>query len=136
MNRLSILGYQLLTGISDSSTGTLLVVAPALTLRLMHLDTPPNALVYVSFIGAFVLSVGLACLYGALLAYRNGGRTKLEIVWLLTAFTRAGVAVFVLAQVMANALEAGWAMVAIFDGACVFIQALGLRKGWLASVAR
>ena len=136
MSRFSILGYQLLTGISDSSTGALLMIAPAFALRLMHLSTPSDALTYVSFIGAFVLSVGLACLYGALLAYHNGSRTKLEIVWLLTAFTRAGVAVFVMAQVLANALEAGWAMVAIFDGACVFIQAIGLRKGWLASVAR
>ena len=136
MNRLGILGYQLLTGISDASTGALLMVAPALALRLMGLHASPDALVYVSFVGAFVFSVGLACLYGARLAYRNSGRTKLEIVWLLTAFTRAAVAVFVIAQVMANALEAGWAMVAFFDGACVFIQAMGLRKGWLASVAR
>jgi len=131
MSRLGIFGYQLLTGISDFSTGAMLIIAPALTLRLMHLDAPPITLVYVSFIGAFVLSVGLACLYGALL-----GRTKLEVVWLLTAFTRAAVAVFIVAQVMGNALEAGWAMVAIFDGVCVVIQAMGLRKGWLACVAR
>jgi len=136
MNRLSILGYQLLTGISDSSTGALLMIAPAFALRLMHLRTPPDALIYVSFIGAFVLSVGFACLYGALLAYHKGSRTGLEIVWLLTAFTRAGVAIFVMGQVLVNALEAGWAMVAIFDGACVCIQAMGLSKGWLASVAR
>jgi hypothetical protein len=136
MNRLSILGYQLLTGISDSSTGALLMIAPAFALRLMHLSTPPDALIYISFIGAFVLSVGLACLYGALIAHRNGSRTKLEIVWLLTAFTRAGVAIFVIEQVLVNALEAGWAMIAIFDGVCVFIQAIGLRKGWLASAVR
>jgi len=136
MSRLGIFGYQLLTGISDFSTGAMLIIAPALTLRLMHLDAPPITLVYVSFIGAFVLSVGLACLYGALLAYRKVGRTKLEVVWLLTAFTRAAVAVFIVAQVMGNALEAGWAMVAIFDGVCVVIQAMGLRKGWLACVAR
>jgi hypothetical protein len=136
MSRFSILGYQLLTGISDSSTGAMLMISPAFALRLMRLSTPSDALTYVSFIGAFVLSVGLACLYGALLAYHKGSRTKLEIVWLLTAFTRAGVAIFVMEQVLVNALEAGWSMVAIFDGMCVFIQAIGLRKGWLTSAAR
>ena len=136
MNRLVLLGYQLLTGISDSLTGALLMIAPALTLRLMHLSTPSDALTYVSFIGAFVLSVGLAGLYGSLLAYHRGSRSRLEIVWLLTAFTRAGVAVFVIEQVLANTLEAGWSIVALFDGACVLIQAIGLRQGWLASAAR
>jgi hypothetical protein len=136
MNRLIILSYQLLTGVSDASTGALLMIAPALALQLMHLRAPSDALIYVSFIGAFVLSVGLACLYGALLAYHRGGRSRLEIVWLLTAFTRAGVAIFVMEQVLVNALEAGWSMVAVFDGACVLIQAIGLRKGWLASAAR
>lgn len=136
MSRLIVFGYQLLTGISDSLTGALLMIAPALTLRLMHLRTPSDALTYISFIGAFVFSVGLACFYGALLAYHKGNRTRLEIVWLLTAFTRAGVAIFVIEQVLGNTLEGGWSMIAVFDGACALIQAVGLRKGWLASVAR
>jgi hypothetical protein len=33
-------------------------------------------------------------------------------------------------------LEAGWLSVAVTDGACVLIQAIGLRKGWLAHAAR
>jgi hypothetical protein len=136
MNRHFLLGYQLLTGISDSLTGALLIVAPAFALQVMHLRTPSDALIYISFIGAFVLSVGLACLYGALLASHSGSRSRLEIVWLLTAFTRAGVAIFVIGQVLANTLEVGWSMIAIFDGACVVIQAIGLRKGWLESIAR
>ncbi len=136
MNRLIVFGYQLLTGISDSSTGALLMIAPAFALRLIRLSTPSDALIYISFIGAFVFSVGLACFYGAFLAYHKGNRTRLEIVWLLTAFTRAGIAIFVIEQVLVNTLEAGWSMIAVFDGACVLIQAIGLRKGWLASVAR
>ena len=132
MNRSILVGYQLLIGLSDTLTGALLIVAPELTLRLMRLQAPSNALIYVSFIGAFVFSVGLACLYGALLAYRGGCRTKLEVVWLLTAITRASVAIFVIGQVLAGTLEAGWLTVAAIDGACVLIQAIGLRKGWLA----
>ena len=136
MNRPILLGYQLLTGVSDTSTGALLIVVPALTLRLMHLRAASDASVYLSFIGSFVLAVGLSCLYGAFLVFRNGGRTKLEIVWLLTAFIRASVAIFLATQIMAQAFEAGWWTVAISDGVCVVIQAIGLRKGWLANVAR
>ena len=91
---------------------------------------------YVSFIGAFVLSVGLACLYGVILMTRRESPRSLEIVWLLTAITRAGVAIFVIAQILSHTLEAGWLTVAVTDGACVLFQAIGLRKGWLAHVAR
>jgi hypothetical protein len=136
MTRRILIAYQLLTGISDTSTGALLIVAPALTLRLMSLDAPANALVYVSFIGAFVFSVGLACLYGARLAYRASCLPKLEVVWLLTVLARASVASFVFAQVVNGALQPGWLSVAVTDGTCVVIQTIGLRRGWLAHVSR
>ncbi|HEX4756555.1 MAG TPA: hypothetical protein VH308_01185 [Terracidiphilus sp.] len=132
MNRPILFAYQLLTGFSDTTTGALLLVVPELTLRMMHLSAPPEALIYISFIGAFVLSVGLSCIYGAFLVYRGGGRARLEVIWLLTALTRASVAIFVAGQIMAGALEAGWLTVAAVDGACVLIQAMGLRNGWLS----
>jgi hypothetical protein len=100
----------------------------------MRLHAPADALPFLSFIGAFVLSVGLACLYGALVLFSRGDPCRVEIVWLLTAITRASVAIFVITQIMAQTLEAGWLTVAISDGACVLIQAIGLRKGWLAHV--
>jgi hypothetical protein len=136
MNRPVLVGYQLLIGLSDTCTGALLIVAPELTLRLMHLRAPSDALIYVSFIGAFVFSVGLACLYGAFLAYRGNCRTKLEVVWLLTAFARASVAIFVIAHVLSSSLDPGWLTVAATDGACVLIQAIGLRRGWLARATK
>jgi hypothetical protein len=136
MNRPILIGYQLLIGISDTLTGALLIIAPEFTLGLMRVHAPAGALPFVSFIGAFVLSVGLSCLYGAFVMVRRGSPCKLEVVWLLTAITRAGVAIFVVTQILAHTLEAGWLTVAISDGACVVIQAIGLRKGWLAHVAR
>jgi hypothetical protein len=136
MNRLLLIGYQLTIGLSDTMTGALLIVAPALALDLMRLRVPADALPFLSFIGAFVLSVGLSCLYGAWLTTRPASRCKLEIVWLLTAITRASVAIFVITRVLDQTLEPGWLTVAITDGACVLIQAIGLRKGWLAHVAR
>lgn len=136
MNRRILFAYQLLTGTSDTVTGALLIVAPAFTLALMGLHAPSDALPFLSFIGAFVFSVGLACLYGAFLVWCAADRAKLEMVWLLTAFTRSAVAIFVLQQVMAGALEAGWLTVAISDGTFVIIQATGLRRGWLANAVR
>src|SRR5208337_1798966 len=115
-------------------TGVLLLLAPAFTLRTMGLHVPDDALPFLSFIGAFVFSVGLACLYGFLAMVRREKPCRIEIVWLLTAFPRAGVASFVFAQVISHALEAGWLTVAISDAVCVVIQGIGLRKGWLAHV--
>jgi hypothetical protein len=136
MNRTVLIGYQSLTGLSDTLTGALLIAAPAFTLGLMRLDVPADALPYLSFIGAFVFSVGLACLYGALLIVRRKEPAKLGVVWLLTAITRASIAIFVVSQIAAHTLEAGWICVAIADGGCVAFQAIGLRKGWVAHVAR
>lgn len=136
MNRPILIGYQLSIGLSDTLTGALLIVAPAFTLGLMGLRAPADALPFVSYIGAFVQSVGLACLYGAYVMLRRGSPCKLEVVWLLTAITRAAVAIFVLSQIAAHTLEPGWATVAIADGACAVFQAIGLRGGWLAHVAR
>ena len=50
--------------------------------------------------------------------------------------TRCAVATFVLQQVIAGTLEAGWLTVAISDGTMVVIQAIGLRRGWLANVSQ
>ncbi len=136
MNRSLLLGYQLLTGLSDLATGVLLAVAPARTLRLMRLHAPADARVYLSFLGAFVLAVGLSHLYGAFVIYRGSCRRDLEIVWLLTAFLRSSVAIFVFAQVCVGSLEAGWFTVAAFDAICVLVQAMGLHKGWAIHVAR
>jgi len=133
MRRRLLLGYQLLTGLSDTSTGLLLVAAPALTLRLMGLQVADAALPFLSYIGVFVLSVGLAGFYGAFLATRASFRQKLEVVWLVTGVTRGLVAVFVAAKIIAGGLEPGWAAVAATDGFFATIQALGLAKGWLAN---
>lgn len=136
MNRPILFTYQLAIGLSDTITGALLIIAPQCALRLMRLHVPVDALPFLSFIGAFVMSVGLACLYGALVIARRGSPCKLEVVWLLTAITRASVAIFVVAQILTQTIETGWLTVAITDGACVLIQAIGLRKGWLTHVAR
>jgi len=126
-----LLVYQLLTGASDTATGLLLIFVPALTLRLMKLHMVPAALPLLSYIGVFVLSVGMACFYGALLALKPVFAVQLRTVWLLTAITRGLVAVFVVSQIASGKLEAGWITVALTDGVFAVLQSVGLLRGWL-----
>ena len=135
MKDLLLLGYQLIAGFSDASTGALLIAAPLFTLRMMGIAVPRDATPFLSFIGAFVLAVGLSYLYGALLVRRSSGVPRLEVVWLLTAMIRSSVAIFVVAAVLNGSLASGWLAIAGFDAVCVLIQARGLRRGWL-NVAR
>jgi hypothetical protein len=128
------LAYQLLLGASDTITGLLLIAMPAFTLHLMRLHPDPAALPYLSYIGAFVLSVGVACIYGAYLATRSLYASKLEVVWLLTGITRASVALFVSFNVFNRNLEAGWLTVAFSDGTFALIQFTGVARGWLLDV--
>jgi hypothetical protein len=136
MKDLYLLAYQLIAGVSDTFTGMLLIAAPMFTVRMMGLSVPYDATPFLSFIGAFVLAVGISYLYGALLVRRTSGMPRLEAVWLLTAIIRSSVAIFVLAAVLNGTLAPGWLSIAIFDGICVLIQARGLRKGWLLHAAR
>jgi hypothetical protein len=126
-----LLGYQLVAGFSDTSTGALLIAAPLFTIRLMGLAVPRDATPFLSFIGAFVMAVGLSYLYGATLVRRTSGSARLEAVWLLTAIIRSSVAIFVIAAVLNGSLVPGWLAIAGFDGVCVLIQARGLCRGWL-----
>ena len=135
MNRNLLLGYQLFTGASDACTGALLMIAPGVAHGLMRLGSPQGDLVYLSYIGAFVFAVGLCCLYGFVVVLRGDKKQQLATVWLLTALLRASVAVFVLQRILAGSLAPAWITVAIFDGLCVLIQGLGLRKGWVAHAA-
>jgi hypothetical protein len=131
--RLSVLlAYQWFTGLSDTCTGVLLYVAPAFTLRLMGIHAPIAADPYISYIGAFVLSVGMSCIYGGLLISHNARAERLETVWLLTAFARSAVAIYLIKGILSGELEPAWTTVAVFDGLCVLFQAIGLRKRWPA----
>jgi hypothetical protein len=126
-----LFGYQCVAGLSDTATGALLCIAPRFTLQLMGLHPPAAAAPFVSYIGAFVFSVGLCYLYGAWLIAIEAPAARTEMVWLLTAFTRSAVAIFVFKSVLVGDLEFGWIIVAVFDAACAVIQAIGLRKRWL-----
>lgn len=131
MRRSVLLAYQLVTGLSDTVTGILLCAAPAFTLRMMGVRASTDALPYVGYIGAFVLSVGLACLYGARILRMPSATERIETVWLLTALSRAAVALYLLPEISIGNFGRAWLSVVLFDGTCALIQVIGLRRGWL-----
>lgn len=131
MKRSLLLAYQWITGLSDTTAGALLCVAPEFALRLMGLHASSEVAPYLAYIGTFVFSVGLACLYGVVLIEFESFE-RLEVVWLLTAFFRSAVAIYILKAILAGTLETGWIGIALFDTACVAVQAYGLRRRWLA----
>jgi hypothetical protein len=130
-----LFGYQLLTGLSDATTGVMLIIVPKIAMDWMHLHIAADALPFLSFIGSFVFAVGLCCLYGGYLVFCEGCSSKLSVVWFLTAIIRCSVALFVFLNILSGTLEAGWMTVAIFDGACAVTQGIGLRRGWLLHAA-
>jgi len=129
-----LMAYQYFAGLCDTSTGILLVAAPAFTLGLMGLTVVPRPLAFVRYIGVFVLSVGLTYLWAAL-RWPLSPRAHIawSTQWKITALIRSLVAIFVLGQVALGSIEARWLSVAFSDALFALIQIEGLRKGWLAS---
>jgi hypothetical protein len=131
-NRGWLILYQYIAGLCDAGTGLLLIVAPAWTLRMMGLTIIPEPVVFVRYIGVFVLSVGLTYLWAAMhWPLTTHAHIGWSIQWKITALVRTLVAVFVVWQIASAALESRWISVALSDGAFATIQWIGLRKGWL-----
>jgi hypothetical protein len=123
--------YQWLAGLCDVSTGVLLVSAPDRTLSLMGVQQVPQPVGFAAFIGVFVLSVGLAYLYGARLPMNAANAARWQTVWWLTALSRSLVAGFLAWKIMAGQMEVAWLTVALTDGALAIYQWIGLRMDFL-----
>ena len=124
--------WSLTVGAMDAVTGLALIIAPAAVLELLQVQPfSPDALVFVSWIGVFVLAVGLS--YGlALLPRRSRGET----VWAFTALVRSLVAVFLTAQILDQSLPMAWAAVGLTDFLVAMVQIAVLHAGWWKDVHR
>jgi hypothetical protein len=118
-------------GSMDALTGLLLILFPALVLDLLKIRHPsPDALVFLSWIGVFVMAVGLS--YGLALGKRGRG----EAVWMFTSMVRILVAVFLTFRILDGSLQKQWALVALADAAVALVQMAALRAGWWKEVHR
>jgi hypothetical protein len=123
--------FCLLAGFGDAVTGLLLVVAPAFTLTLMGITLSPSVssseLIYVSFVGVFVGSVGLSYLYPLLGDPTHRLRRWREVLE-VTALLRFSVGLFVTWSLVAGDLPWGWVSVPLTDFTLATVQLLILRK--------
>jgi hypothetical protein len=126
-----VMGWSVAVGAMDAVTGLLLVVAPALVMKLLGIAVPsPDALVFLSWMGVFVAGVGLS--YGLVLGDRRRGPT----VWQFTSLVRILVGVFVLWRIADGSLVPLWAAVALTDLVVAGGQLAILRAGWWEEARR
>ena len=125
--------YHYTAGLCDTSTGLMLLFAPAFTLRLMGVTRYPRPLFYASYIGVFVLCVGASYfLVPRMPVARSVRATCWRTHWLITALFRFAIALFVCSKVTFGSMEPAWLAVACTDGTFAVIQWVGLRKDWIA----
>jgi len=132
MTRVKLLRFWSITvGSMDALTGLLLVMAPGRVLGLLGIVRPAeDALVFVSWIGVFVMAVGLS--YGLALGKRGWG----EATWSFTSLVRMMVAVFLTSKILDESMAQTWAPVALADAAVAIVQIVILRAGWWKEVHR
>lgn len=116
------LAFSILVGLGDALTGMLLIAVPSLTLKLMGIARVPEEPVFLQFVGAFVFSVGTAYLVGTLLSLKNSRWSDLKTTWILTAWVRINIFLFLAVAIMAGHLELTWASVPLYDLNIAMIQ--------------
>lgn len=125
--------FAIAVGSCDAATGAALIALPLWTLRQMGVAALPAEPVFVRWIGAFVLAVGLAYLYPFVL--RAGGprrrRERLRTIFEVTFLARALVAVVAGGAIASGHLERAWLGVPLFDAAVALAQLVLLRRGGL-----
>ena len=128
-----VAAFSLAVGACDAATGLALIAAPLWTLGQMGIAAPPAEPVFLRWIGAFVLAVGLSYLYPFLL--RDGGSARLgerlATVFEVTTLARALVALVAGAAIVGGLLERAWLGVPLFDAAVATAQIALLHRGGL-----
>ena len=126
--------YQYLAGLCDAGTGLLVIGFPGFTLGLMGLTLV--SIPFTRFIGVFVFSVGLSYLWTVTRWPLNEHTVPVWLTqWKITALIRSLVAMFLLWQVAAHAMESRWMTVALIDGLFAAIQIIGIEQGWIERAA-
>ena len=118
-------------GLCDAATGAALIAAPLWTLARMGIDPLPAEPVFLRWIGAFVLAIGLAYLYPFLLRGAGRRRARLATVFEVTAIARGLVALTAGGAIAAGALPLAWLGVPLFDAAVAIAQVVLLARGAL-----
>jgi hypothetical protein len=125
----------LAAGAMDTCSGLLLMLAPALALRLMGVALPvEEALVFIRFIGAFVFSVGALYFYAGQRFVCRGDAAALCLLLVATAWVRSAIFLFTAAAILSGGLSWAWWTVPLTDGGLallqiIFVWRVRLEKG-------
>jgi hypothetical protein len=132
MTKTAFLKYwSLAVGTMDVLIGLLLIFFPALMLRMVKIAEPSaDGLVFVSWIGVFVMSVGLS--YGLAFGRRGHG----EAAWIFSSTVRLLTVFFLTSRILGESLPGGWTLVAVACALVALVQIVLLRKGWWREVHR
>ncbi len=120
--------YQCSVGGMDACTGFLLVFFPVWTLHLMGMTQIPEPADIISFVGIFVMAVGMSYFL-----VRDKDVAGWEMQWRVTGVMRGCVACFLTWKILGAGWEVRWATVLVTDIAIAVIQFTGLKKGWLGN---
>ena len=118
--------FQWSVGACDALTGILLVAAPQATLSLMGMEKSAEEAVPFSFVGIFVMAVGLSYFLP-----RETDLAGWKMQWKVTALMRLFVALFLLGNITLAGWDSQWLTVLFTDLIVGSVQFLGLKKGWL-----
>ena len=118
--------FQWAVGACDACTGILLVFAPLWTLQLMGMKNIPDPADIVSFVGVFVMAVGLS--YFLVNAAEPKGW---KMQWKITALVRLSVACFLSWKIFGQGWEMPWVTVLVTDLVIAAVQLAGLKQGWI-----
>jgi len=125
------MSYQLFSGSFDAAIGAVVAIAPNYATHVARMHVSPDAIQFISIVGAGFFSLGLAGLCGAFMMYRRVCVERMETVWLLTAIMRTGTAVLIGEHGAAGNLGRAWLIFALCNVVPVLIQGIGLHNCWL-----
>ncbi len=113
-------------GAMDACTGMLLVVAPVWTLHLMGIQNIPQPADIISYVGIFVMAVGLSYF---LVSESDCAGWRMQ--WKVTALVRLLVACFLAWKIFIQGWEMRWVSVLLTDLVVAMLQIAGLNMKWL-----
>jgi len=125
VTRRGALWFCAVAGGGDAATGLLLVVSPEKVLRLLRIAAPEGDLIFLRFVGVFVVCVGLSYLYPWLASRGAHLASVIEI----TGGFRLAAALFVGIAVASAGLAAAWLVVGLYDAILASAQLGLLARG-------
>jgi len=123
--------WSISVGSMDALTGVLLTFAPGSVLQLLRIPLPSqDALIFLSWIGIFVMAVGLSY------ALALGKNAWAEASWIFTSLVRSLVAVFLTVRILDGSLVPTWAIIVLADACVAIVQIAILQAGWWKEASR